>query len=212
MIGRSLSDADSVALGGFCILDGRARRWSHFEFVGDRVFVANRFGVVCLGTDHRCISVSKLRIQHPDYSTWLRHRSGNTSHTTIAATEQWRGVSQKLPVNDLTDLLPSSVLPGRKSENALGSRPTYLGETPDVADRRPDEDARHRNRVRGAGARQRARRAGQVDHQSRHRPARFPDPRAHRRGRPQGAWPTAITATPRRTASCRCARRSAADL
>ena len=46
---------------------------------------------------------------------------------------------------------------------------------------------RHRDGLRGAGARRRARAPGQVHHQPRHRPARLQDAPAHRRGGHQGA-------------------------
>ena len=49
---------------------------------------------------------------------------------------------------------------------------------------------------------------GKLDHQSRHRPARFPDPRAYRRGRPQGARRRPSRLHRRPTASPDCARRS----
>ncbi len=67
---------------------------------------------------------------------------------------------------------------------------------------------RHRNGLRGAGPRQGACRRGARHHQSRHRPARFPHPRAHRRGRRSRRCATAITATRPPTASRRCARPS----
>ena len=57
----------------------------------------------------------------------------------------------------------------------------------DVArSRRSHECARHGDRLRGARTRQGARGQGQVDHQSRHRPAGFPHARSRRRGRHQG--------------------------
>src|SRR5262249_17389789 len=56
-----------------------------------------------------------------------------------------------------------------------------------VADGGPHGPARNRIGIRGAGPRQGARGAGTFDYQSRYRPARFLDARAHRRGWTQGA-------------------------
>ena len=67
-------------------------------------------------------------------------------------------------------------------------------------------------RLRGVGARQGARGAGPVDHQSRHRPARFPDARSISSRPGARRSPTAITATPRPTASSRLREAVAADL
>ena len=55
------------------------------------------------------------------------------------------------------------------------------------AARGTDVPARHRERVRGAGARRQARPSGPQHHQPRHRPARLPDAREHRRRGAEGA-------------------------
>ena len=76
----------------------------------------------------------------------------------------------------------------------LGSPPLPQGErgrrreqrTRHAEDRRELRSHRRGERLRGAGARERADRAGARHHQPRHRPARFPHARAHRRGRHQG--------------------------
>ncbi len=67
---------------------------------------------------------------------------------------------------------------------------------------------RRGKRLRRAGARAGACRAGPRHHQPRHRPARLPHARAHRRGRDQGAARRPPRLHRRRPASCRCARRS----
>ena len=59
--------------------------------------------------------------------------------------------------------------------------------TPHAEDHRGVRPHRRGKRLRGAGPRQCARRAGPRHHQSRHRPARFPHAGPHRRGRDQGA-------------------------
>ena len=56
-----------------------------------------------------------------------------------------------------------------------------------AAARAQSEAARNRDSLRGAGARRRARAAGQIDHQPRHRPARLQDAATYRRGGDQGA-------------------------
>ena len=114
-------------------------------------------------------------------------------------------------VSDSLGLTPWRHLACVSGAQTMSGTTVSEGQTPNwgkchAATGRQPATPRHGNGLRGAGARRRAAAAGQGHRQPRHRPARLQDARSTSSRRPSRRCATAITATRRRRASCRCAR------